>query len=464
MPSSLRRGKAPPIDPFSAESPDEQWDDWLPTFERAAEWNAWTDSERLLQLEGHLRGKARQEFSLLSSGDKATSSSATVAMRSRLDAGSRALAAQDFRHATQGPQETVSDYMLRLEKIFRRAYGREHMTEETRKTLLHGQLQEGLRYVLMKAPAVSGARDYQELCTAAKNEERRLSELNKRQQYLRDSTAEDTSGGHHKRHIRSVQGRQPQGENNLTRFNHGRNPAAHTNSRDPTSSSTTSTKRCYICNNIGHLAKHCNKTKKTESTGSVQTSRTNTLLVTRQVTAQNAEDKVVVTGSESSKTEATPLEFLLSDSEEDDTVRQVRISDKGSESQCVRVLVQGVPAVGIVDTAADITIIGGDLFRKVASVARLKKRDFRPVDKTPRTYDQKPFKVDGKMDLDISFEDITMQTPVYIKMDAADQLLLSEGVCRQLGIIIYHEEVGKCKASREQRRKRAAIPTMSVTQ
>ena len=51
------------------------------------------------------------------------------------------------------------------------------MTEETRKTLLHGQLQEGLRYALMKAPAVSGARDYQELCTAAKNEERRLNEL-----------------------------------------------------------------------------------------------------------------------------------------------------------------------------------------------------------------------------------------------------------------------------------------------
>ena len=102
--------------------------------------------------------------------------------------------------------------------------------------------------------------------------------------------------------------------------------------------------------------------------------------------------------------------------------------------------------MGIVDTAADITIIG-DLFRKAASVAHLKKRDFRPADKTPRTYDQKPFKVDGKMDLDISFEDITMQTPVYIKMDAADQLLLSEGICRQSGIVIYHEEVGKCKAS-----------------
>ena len=43
--------------------------------------------------------------------------------------------------------------------------------------------------------------------------------------------------------------------------------------------------------------------------------------------------------------------------------------------KCVPVLVLGVPAYGIVDTAADITIIGGRLFHKVASVARLKKRN-----------------------------------------------------------------------------------------
>ena len=31
-----------------------------------------------------------------------------------------------------------------------------------------------------------------------------------------------------------------------------------------------------------------------------------------------------------------------------------------------------------------------------------------------------------------------MKTPVYLNNDAHDQLLLSEGVCRQLGIITYH--------------------------
>ena len=54
------------------------------------------------------------------------------------------------------------------------------MSEETRGTLLHGELQEGLHYDLMKAPAVSGSHGYKELCLASRNEEKRLAELAKR--------------------------------------------------------------------------------------------------------------------------------------------------------------------------------------------------------------------------------------------------------------------------------------------
>ena len=61
--SSHRRGKAPPVDSFSAESLDEQWDDWLPTFERAAEWNSWTYSERLLQLAADAQEKGHRPSS-----------------------------------------------------------------------------------------------------------------------------------------------------------------------------------------------------------------------------------------------------------------------------------------------------------------------------------------------------------------------------------------------------------------
>ena len=106
-----------------------------------------------------------------------------------------------------------------------------------------------------------------------------------------------------------------------------------------------------------------------------------------------------------------------------------------------RVDIHGVSATGIIDSGADTCIMGGRLFKCVAAVARLHKKGFKKANKVPCTYDQKPFSLDGRMDVDVSFGDKTIRTPIYIKMDAPDELLLSEGVCRQLGIISYHSDV-----------------------
>lgn len=59
--SGKRRGKAPPIDPFTGENPEIRLDDWLPSLQRASRWNQWTEEEQLIQLAGHLRGRALQE-------------------------------------------------------------------------------------------------------------------------------------------------------------------------------------------------------------------------------------------------------------------------------------------------------------------------------------------------------------------------------------------------------------------
>ena len=114
-----------------------------------------------------------------SESEKSDYEKAVCALRSRLDPGSKALAAQDFHHAVQ-ENEKVNDFIRRIEKTFHRAYGHDSMLSETRDALLYAQLQEGLKYELMRAPAVS---DYQTLCVAAKSEERRLAELQKRRQY-----------------------------------------------------------------------------------------------------------------------------------------------------------------------------------------------------------------------------------------------------------------------------------------
>ena len=77
-----------------------------------------------------------------------------------------------------------------------------------------------------------------------------------------------------------------------------------------------------------------------------------------------------------------PLDLLFSsDSEDEEAIRQVVVTDKGSKTQHARVSVQGVPASGLIDTGADITIIGG-----VAAAAHLRKKNFHKPDETPRTY------------------------------------------------------------------------------
>ena len=48
--STTRRGKAPPIEPFAGEGVDMLFEEWLPSFERAATWNGWSEAEKLIQL------------------------------------------------------------------------------------------------------------------------------------------------------------------------------------------------------------------------------------------------------------------------------------------------------------------------------------------------------------------------------------------------------------------------------
>ena len=48
-----------------------------------------------------------------------------------------------------------------------------------------GHRQEEMHLQLMKLPAVSGAKDYQVLIGAVKNEEKYLAELKRRQEYAR---------------------------------------------------------------------------------------------------------------------------------------------------------------------------------------------------------------------------------------------------------------------------------------
>lgn len=425
-----RRGKAPPVDAFTGENPEVRFEDWLPTLERAASWNGWSNEERLMQLAGYLRQRALQEWNLLAVEDKATYEAATRVLRTRLDPGNRVLAAQDFRHAVQGDTECVADYIRRLERLFQIAYGHDNLATETRETFLHSQLQEGLRYDLMKSPAVSGCRMYKDLCVSAKHEEKRIAELKRRQQYQRP-------------------GAQP----SLQR-NRDKPPLPQSAKKLPPQSLPGSRpiRRCYNCNATDHLARDC-KQPKSESTGrpprqgGKRTPDASTKMVTSNPSQQLSDD---------------PLDFLYSSESDEGEVLLIRVEDRGSKPRRALVEVQGVPSYGVIDSGADITIMGADLFKKVAAAAHLKKRNFKKPDKVPYTYDQKSFNLDGRIDLDISFDGLSMCTPVYVKMDAQDPLLLSEGVCRQLGIIAYHPSIELPTVQKPKEKPPTKVPTVRV--
>ena len=98
-----------------------------------------------------------------SSGSECDSLGEATGATGGFDQSSRMLAEQDFCHASQQKGESVADFIRRLKQLFKLMYGRNGMSKETRGILLHGQLQEGLCYDIMKAPAVAWSHGYKGL-------------------------------------------------------------------------------------------------------------------------------------------------------------------------------------------------------------------------------------------------------------------------------------------------------------
>ena len=135
--------------------------------------------------------------------------------------------------------------------------GHDTMLSETRDALLYAQLQEGLRYDLMKAQAVSGALNYQALCVAAKSEGRRLDELQKRKCY-RSPQLRGTKKATNQPQISTAGSQLKPGQ----RHNRSSGPSQSKQGQ----SADSRMRKCWNCEETGHMAYNCPKPKK-ESTG-----------------------------------------------------------------------------------------------------------------------------------------------------------------------------------------------------
>ena len=250
---------------------------------------------------GHLCGQALQEWNLIEDEDKQNYDGAIKALKDVLGPGSKVLAAQDFRHTTQEEGESVAAFVRRLEHTFRITYGGDKLSTETRGAFLYGQLQEGLRQSLMQSPNVSGALTYKELIMAAKNEERRQTELKKRKQYLNAPKASASA-------MSTAKSCEVKPGTSM--------PKPHRADRN--------NKFCDFCQRPGHLRCECRHRIKSESTGTGAANRRNSPSVgTKQVKADNSPN-------EGHTMLEDPLDSLFStDSDEEQEVRLVRVDDNG---------------------------------------------------------------------------------------------------------------------------------------
>ena len=106
--------------------------------------------------------------------------------------------------------------------------------------MLFGQLQEGLCLEIIRSLNVSGALDYRGLCMAARHEEQQQAEIKKCQEYgkiLNGNLCRSKDERH--------------GEKPSKQSSNGKNHSAG----NVASGSKMVNKRCYTCDQPGHLAK-----------------------------------------------------------------------------------------------------------------------------------------------------------------------------------------------------------------
>ena len=179
----------------------------------------------------------------------------------------------------------------------------------------------------MKAPAVSGALNYQALCVAAKSEERRLDKLQKRKHY-QPPQLRGTKKATNQPQISTAGSQLKPGQS------HNRSSGPSQSKQGQSAAVLTQGRRSAGIVRKSEIWRTIAPNQRKRALADQTTNQVSTKMVSSieiEILKEIMDD---------------PLQYLLSESDDLSYVRHVRIQDQGSKPQKAKVVVGGVPMSG----------------------------------------------------------------------------------------------------------------------
>ena len=378
---------------------------WLRKLTKHAELQGWSEREKLLQFELHLVGRAEQIYEVLPGESKSSYAKATKALEDRLKpAGRKALSSAQLLRRKQKPGEPVDEFVQAFENLFEKSYGNESGIDPAfRRTLKRDLFVQGLilKWQEKVLPTAENFTEALYQARTAEEQERQLAEIHKREA-LRpfpsrpqvgapEKSGDDKAGG------KPLVGGKPAWEN----AQKGQGPG---NRRQL---------RCFKCYGLGHFSKDCPMRKAPpEARGSCSA-------VTEEEAAGSDMD--------------SEFERLLN------SYASVTSVTGGALGPLyyVTLTVSGSPVEALVDPGSSASIMSYALFEKIGPRAGIQAGDLRPADAVLRTYSRNQIAISGQVDLEFTWREKTIASPVYLRADKEDgePLLLGTNVIVPLGLI-----------------------------
>ena len=362
----------PTLHPFTGEedlNDDDVFERWLERFEERAKLTGWTEEQKLYQLKSHLAKTALQVFRVLPNSEQSKYDDAVRSLKKRFrSVDIEELRGLEFHQKTQG-EETIEQLGIDLQKLSRKAFPT--LKGKELDILLKGRFFQALHVKWQrKLNAPKPSETFSELYDRARMLERH------EKQYAASAANRDSGRTESRRRELNKPQTKPQKP---------RTSQTQSGTRESTQGSSVPQRRipygvCYICEQDGHLARHCPTVKPKPKAEAQGRTRAETTSQGRSRTETTARNSAVESHEKPEQFTVAELEKLLSQrrlQEEQETLSKTSSSNSTvttpetvnkavGDTVYLDVLMEDVPVRAMVDTGAQSTIISRSMLHEIA--------------------------------------------------------------------------------------------------